>query len=342
MAVQFKLQITKRGDFAKASNFIYKVIERKELDNEETENICFVQVRMDSTSDIGRVACRNALIKQTDFQIIHQPEKIKNMSPNTRIIFTLCINWEDFKEVVSYQNVLLLLKCYSDQEIYVLITGPSDFYFKISQYLAFAVEHCGLRNQIFYKDLKEQNIKRLQERSLELSTAFFPLMVVNKETIQHLRDKCSTQIGEKAFEIIKRFGLKGKILSDVVDWKELGGVLKIFSDGSRNLLDMEDEFIMDLLRETDVLTMIFLAYLIKGTAQTEERRAKKSNEKKRKIGEKEFAGYLELMQQYADACYQLLENIIFHSDAGWGILSVRIHKFDEVIDNGYLNENYGI
>lgn len=342
MAVQFKLQITKRGDFAKASNFIYKVIERKELDNEETENICFVQVRMDSTSDIGRVACRNALIKQTDFQIIHQPEKIKNMSPNTRIIFTLCINWEDFKEVVSYQNVLLLLKCYSDQEIYVLITGPSDFYFKISQYLAFAVEHCGLRNQIFYKDLKEQNIKRLQERSLELSTAFFPLMVVNKETIQHLRDKCSTQIGEKAFEIIKRFGLKGKILSDVVDWKELGGVLKIFSDGSRNLLDMEDEFIMDLLRETDVLTMIFLAYLIKGTAQTEERRAKKSNEKKRKIGEKEFAGYLELMQQYADACYQLLENIIFHSDAGWGILSVRIHKFDEEIDNGYLNENYGI
>ena len=92
--------------------------------------------------------------------------------PPTRIIFTLCISEEEAKEVVSYQNIFLLLECYRNQEIYVLITGPSDFYFKISQYLAFALEYCGLRNRIFYKDLKEQNVKRLQERSLELSTAF--------------------------------------------------------------------------------------------------------------------------------------------------------------------------
>lgn len=136
--------------------------------------------------------------------------------------------------------------------------------------------------------------------------------------------------------------MKEKSFFDAVNWKELGGVLKILADGSRNLLDVESEYVLDLLRETDVLTMIFLAYLLRGMAQTEEYRTKKEKEKKRKIGKKELAGYAELMQQYANACYQLLENIIFHSDAGWGILSVRIHKFDEEIDNGYLNANYGI
>lgn len=342
MAVQFKLQISKMVDYAKASNFIYKVTEREELNSEETENVCFMQVRPDSTGDIGRNACKNVLIKESEFQTIHQPEKIRKITPNTRIIFTLCISEEEAKEVVSYQNIFLLLECYRNQEIYVLITGPSDFYFKISQYLAFAIEYCGLRNRIFYKDLKEQNVKRLQERSLELSTAFFPLIVINEETIQYLRDKCSAQMGERAFEIIKKSGLKGKNLSDAVNWKELGGVLKILADSSRNLLDVGGEFVLDLLRGTDVLTMIFLAYLIRGMAQTEVHRAKREKEKKRRIGEKELAGCVELIQQYANACYQLLENIIFHSDAGWGILSVRIHKYDEEIDNGYLHENYGI
>ena len=342
MAVQFKIQISKIADFSKASNFIYKVTEREGLNSEETENVCFMQVSPDPSADIGRTACRNVLIKEAGFQTIHQPEKIHLTSLNTRIIFTLCINETDFKEIVSYQNVFLLVECYRDQEIYVLITGSSEFYYKLSQYLAFALDYCSLRGHIFYKDLKEQNVKRLQERSLELSTAFFPLMVINEKSIQDLRDKCSAKIGKKALEIIEKTGLKEKSLPEAVDWKELGGVLKILSDGSRNLLDVEDEFILELIRKTDVLPMIFLAYLLRGIAQTEEHRAKKEKEKKRKIGEKELAGYIELMQQYANACYQLLENIIFHSDAGWGILSVRIHKFDEEIDNGYLNENYGI
>lgn len=344
MTVQFKLQISKREDFAKASNFIYKVAERKELNSEETDNVRFMQVRTDSTIEGGRVFCRNAFINESGFQRIHRPEGIKKLSSSIRIIFSLCISEEEFKEVVSYQNIFLLLECYREQEIYVLITGSTDFYFKISQYLAFAVEHCDLRNRIFYKDLEkqEQNMKRLQERSLELSTAFLPLMIVNEETLQYLRNKCYIQMGEKAFEIIKQAGLREKNLPGIVAWKELGGVLKILADCSKNLLDVEDEFILNLLREMDVLSIIFLAYLLRGMAQTEEHRAKRDKEKKRRIGEKELAGYADLMRQYANACYQLLENIIFHSDAGWGILSVRIHKFDEETDNRYLNRNYGI
>lgn len=342
MAVQFKLQISKMADFAKASNFINKVIGREKLNGKETSNVRYMEVRPDSAAGTGRAVCRNILINAPEFQTIHQPEKIHLTSLNTRIIFTLCISESDFKEVVSYQNVFLLLECYKNQEIYVLITGSSEFYYKLSQYLAFALDYCGLRDHIYYKDLKERNMKRLQERSLELSTAFFPLMVINEETIQDLRDKCSTKMGEKAFEIIENFGLKEKSLPEAANWKELGGVLKILSDGSRNLLDVEDGVILDLLQKTQVLPMIFLAYLLRGMAQTEEHRAKKQNDKKRKIGERELTGYVYLMQQYANACYQLLENIVFHSDAGWGILSVRIHKFDEEADNGYLNKNYGI
>lgn len=345
MAVQFKLQISKRDDFARASNFIYKVAERVELNSGETGNVQFMQIWSDPTVDIGRYACRNVLRKESEFQTIHQPEKVRNLSADVRIIFTLCINGDDFKEVVSYQDIFLLLECYREQEIYVLITGPADFYFKISQYLAFALDHCGLRNRIFYKEPEEQNVKRLQEKALELSTSFLPLMVINKETLLRLRDKCSARMGERAFEMIKESGLKGKPLLGAVEWKELGGILKILADGSRNLLDVEGKFVQDLLRETDVLTMIFLAYLLRGMAQTEEYRAKKEKEKKnnkRKIGEKELTEYVDLMQQYADACYQLLENIVFHSDAGWGILSVRIHKFDEDKNNRYLYENYGI
>ena len=345
MAVQFKLQISKRDDFARASNFIYKVAERVELNSGETGNVQFMQIWSDPTVDIGRYACRNVLRKESEFQTIHQPEKVRNLSADVRIIFTLCINGDDFKEVVSYQDIFLLLECYREQEIYVLITGPADFYFKLSQYLAFALDHCGLRNRIFYKEPEEQNVKRLQEKALELSTSFLPLMVINKETLLRLRDKCSARMGERAFEMIKESGLKGKPLLGAVEWKELGGILKILADGSRNLLDVEGKFVQDLLRETDVLTMIFLAYLLRGMAQTEEYRAKKEKEKKnnkRKIGEKELTEYVDLMQQYADACYQLLENIVFHSDAGWGILSVRIHKFDKDKNNRYLYENYGI
>lgn len=204
IAVQFKLQIAKTDDFAKVSNFIHKVTEREELNSEETKIISFMPIRSDLPADIGRTACNNVLTTESGFQTIHQPEGIRKIAPDTRIIFTLCISEENFKEVVSYQNIFLLLECYREQEIYVLITGSSDFYFKISQYLAFAVEHCDLRNRIFYRDLKEKKIKRLQKRSLELSTAFFPLMVINENTIQHLRDKCSAQMGECAFEIIKK------------------------------------------------------------------------------------------------------------------------------------------
>lgn len=69
---------------------------------------------------------------------------------------------------------------------------------------------------------------------------------------------------------------------------------------------------------------------------------KPEKSRKEPVDDRELNGYAELMQQYANACHQLMENIIFHSDAKWGIFSVRIHKQAEGKDKRYLTEIYGI
>lgn len=56
----------------------------------------------------------------------------------------------------------------------------------------------------------------------------------------------------------------------------------------------------------------------------------------------ELENYTILIKKYASACHQLLENIVFHSVARWGVRSLRIHNSNNENDRGALEKKYAL
>lgn len=341
MAVLFLIEISKTSDFAKASNFIYKVIERQKLNSDETDHIYFKRIQ-EPGEQPGRKLCTMVLDWKSELRQIHTPETIWKTNSSTSIYFILYINSGILDEIMLYQNMFLLLNCYKTYNVYSLIQGDSPFYFKLSQYLSFSLQNTCLINNIFYNEIGTDSVRRLQTNGIELSTAFLPLIIVNPDNMERLKDHCSNQLGARAMKILQNSGFcETDDLVQAISWSELGGVVKIMSNILEKLTNIKISQLLKIIEKLDTLALIFLAYLLHGISVSGRNKTRKKAEKE-PVDDRELNGYAELMQQYANACHQLMENIIFHSDAKWGIFSVRIHKQAEGKDKRYLTEIYGI
>ena len=92
--------------------------------------------------------------------------------------------------------------------------------------------------------------------------------------------------------------------------------------------NLDRERAAKIFANLDVLAVALLAYSMKDFS--------------RDISLREFSAYASLQQQYANACHQLMENIIFHSDIGWGVISIRVHKSNMEQQYSYLDSTYGL
>lgn len=340
--IVFLLEIKSKEDFARVSNFISKVCAHEELSVKETSGILYKRGhRQDELIGTSRWY-QNILNRygnflehkeiekanQVDFRSIQRPEGIKDINDKFKVIYFVIIDQKNLYEIAQYQELLLIMAGYPNACIYTLIRGNDDFYYKLSQYIALVVYKLGLWNRIMVE--RGENITRLQMRNIRQSTKFLPLILVDRENVERLKDKCINQLGKQMFSDL----FSGKIkkygdIKDKITWNELGGIVMLFLENAKKLKEIDRDGFIKIISGLDVLALAFLTYSMKNFSED--------------IDIQQLRAYAEIQQQYANACHQLLENILFHSKAGWGILSIRIHETEKKTGLvRYLSDNYGM
>lgn len=338
----FTMLIKCGEDFAKAGNFIDKVVKHIELSRDESDGVMFRRVRMDEKigdrnwlEDIRteyKEVCSGANEHgKGELSTIKTPERIKKLDDNFTSIFILLINEKDLPEIVQYQELVLLMAGYSKVKIYGYIAGNKEFYFKLSQYLYLAIQDMKLSDYVFYRYVDKEKIhpQRLQSKNTRQSGGFLPLMIVNEKNRLKLKEKCVEQLGDNTIKalVYDPDMTYSRIKSDI-EWMELGGIIMLLLQNRTAIQKLDSAKTEKIFSNLDVLAVALLAYSMKDFSGD--------------ITLQEFSAYANLQQQYANACHQLMENIVFHSDAKWGTISIRIHKNDEEDENGYLSTAYGV
>lgn len=340
----FYIRITCKSDFARCSNFISKVLLHQKLDQEETQGILYLRGKNEDagTGERGwfdmmyREYVKAEKDEQSRLQTIKSPDGIEKLSDAFRVSYLLYIDETDLKEIVQYKELLLLLGGYKHANIYCLVKGETVFYFKLSQYLSLALNSLNLYDKVYFIQEAQQgkNVEhklesqRLQKEPSQ-SREFLPLVVINKKNVERLREKCDSLLSESDWlrilsDQIKEYTqIKGE-----VQYLELGGIVGIFVENREVLLQLPPKEVCKILLGLDILALAFLAYSLKWFNAD--------------LTLDKLVEYAEVQQRYANACHQLLENVLFHSVAGWGILSVRMHRVKKDEKYQYLREQYRI
>lgn len=332
--ITFLIRISSKNDFAKCSNFINKVMSHQELDRKETENIVFLR-GLEKDQETGDYRWRRNMLgeykrwevgRESRFQLIKEPGGIKDLNSRFPVSYLLYIEQKDMAELAQFKELILLFEGYKEANIYSFIKGDKDFYFKLSQYLFAAINALHLRDRIFYET--DGKLKRFQENALQ-SARYLPLVIVNEDTTAKLKQKCKSLLNEDVWlQILDNEVREYARIKKEVEWLELGGIIKLLIENKTAIEKLPSKEVYAVLSELDVLALAFFAYSLV--------------EFKENLNWDDLVAYVKVQQQYANACHQLLENILFHSAAKWGILSIRMHKSDSEKRNDYLYQQYGL
>ncbi len=338
----FTMPVKCGEDFAKAGNFIDKVVKHIELTKEESNGILFRRAQVDEKigdrnwlEDIRTE--HNAVCSEINergeekLRIINNPEGIKNLSDRFKTHFILLIDEKDLPEIVQYQEMILLMTGYGTVKIYGYIAGSRTFYYKLSQYLYLAIQDMELGNYVYYRyeDKGKIHPQKVQSNNVLQSGGFLPLMIVNEKNRVQLKEKYAEQLGNSTIkDVIYDKKITYSTLKSNIEWRELGGIIMLLLQNRAVLQKLDPARVERIFSNLDVLALALLAYSMKEFAGD--------------ITLQELSSYANLQQQYANACHQLMENIVFHSDAGWGTISIRIHKNDADDKGSYLSTAYGL
>ena len=339
--VIFRGLIQNEEDFSRFSNFIYKVLEYKEINKAECEGIRTIQC---TGGMLPREYCKYVMLNKEGLREIRKPEVISTMRDAISPIFVLEIERRNFPEIVQYKNVMLIMKFFREAEVYCVLHGAEDFYHTVSQYFSLCNQDEKIYNRIFFCSIegKDKNkLKRLGLTGEDGSSSFLPLMFINEENNKKLKMPCGELLGEELLngifesqgEIVKKKIKEAKVNenSDNIKWEALRGSLKLWRDNSGAIKKIRKIKIVDSIKDMDTLSFILLSYTLKNFTAS-----------KQYVEINEFKNYVELLRQYANACYQLLENIVFHSASKWGILSIRVHSSQDELVRKYIIEKYNL
>lgn len=338
----FTMSIRSGEDFAKAGNFINKVMKHIELSRDESVGIMFRRARVDERignrswledirTEYSAVCSEPNKCGKEALGTIKSPERIKDLKDNFKSIFVLLIDEKDLQEIVQYQELILLMAGYNKVKIYGYIAGSNKFYYKLSQYLYLAIQEMKLSSCIFYRYVDKEKIQpqKMQGNNMLQSSGFLPLMIVNEKNRVRLKEKCVEQLGSNIIKaVIYEEDKEYSTLKSELEWRELGGIVMLLLQNRKAIQKLDSVKVEKIFSNLDVLALALLAYSMKEFAGD--------------ITLQEFSSYANLQQQYANACHQLMENIVFHSDAKWGTISIRIHKNDIDDKNSYLSTAYGL
>lgn len=332
--ITFLINISSKNDFAKCSNFISKVVLHHEITKRECDNILFLQ-GTENDGEIGSAQWRYKMLreyeawslqKESRFRTFKAPEGISKLNERYRITYLMIMDENQLDEISQYKELILLHEGYKRENIYSVIRGRRDLYFKLSQYLSVATKSLNLRDRIYFFNKEEGRMKRLQENPWQAKN-YLPLIIVDKENAKRLKQKCVDFLDQNVWlQILNGHISEYKQIQDKIDWKELGGIIRLFLNGINVLKNVPETDVFNVIKDLDVLALALFAYSLENLTDN--------------LSIVDLSEYVDTQRQYADACHQLLENILFHAVSKWGVLSIRMHRSDEQKENGYLVHQY--
>lgn len=321
--VIFMIEMETRGrGFAKASNFISKMSKRESLSLEEVYGIS--AFRYHGNGDTYRNIAEYAAQNRAHFKSISKPENL-SVSSEYQIYYCLWIEKESLRDIVDLQYDCLIKKFFNGENIFSLIDGPMDLYFKTSHYLyTISQTDDNLYNRIFYKQPDDTTgqirLQRLQRKNVGKLGDFMPLHYFSEDQ-KGFTEKLSQIIAKEKIQKTL-VGVDKQIIASPV----LQTGLDILHNAVGDVTEKKAGQIAEMLCKGDVFTFLLFAYSFM------DKRFWRENELE------VISRYYDRVRECAAGCEQLIENIVHHSTAKAGCVSIRIHeRYSE-----YLRERYQI
>lgn len=318
----FRINIESAGDsFAKASNFISKLSAKKNISAEDVSGISSLHC---SSNERGYASIAKYALKNQDaFKPIRKPENIGVVEEH-EVYYCIWINEKAIRDVVDFQYDYLIKRFYKNEKIFSVLTGKMDVYFKASHYLySMSCTDNNWYNSFFYlkKQVAEDQVMRLQINNIIRFNDFMPFQYFSKE------DNSIRKIMKEVVErdsLLAAIQLENYRLDSITPI--LRGSVEILRKIFKRLEQTVKENICDYFLEGDVFTFLLFGYACLG------------NEDWKDNSYNEIVRCYDKIQEFALSCEQLMENVINHSSAKEGGVSIRFHEGKSV----YLNKRYGL
>ena len=264
------------------------------------------------------------MYRTNEFKPINKPDMIQKGLKGRNIAVGIHIKEEQLTDVVDLQYTLLIKRYFKNIKVLFLLDGSSALRFKASHYLYSIYSE----DSDFYESFwcpETNGPVRLPRENIEHITDFFPVQYLEKENNIFAESLGTKLNSEQIFDLLSGKN-QGKEIPLI-----LKGCLKKLKK-RKNLLNKlnPDDFqkFMNTIYGDDILSFVLFSYSIEYCPG---------------ILKKDMDAYDIIMNHYraiqecAECCEQLIENIFFHSPARAGALSIRYHERK----SEYLSKQYG-
>lgn len=319
--IVFKIELgDERAGFAKASNFISKMNQGENLSLREVQGISTLRYngKVDNYRSIAEYTSQN----RANFRNILKPENLA-VSSEYRIYYCLWIQNESLKDIVDLQYDCLMKKFFKEDNIFSVLDGGMDLYFKASHYLySISCTDKDLYNRIFYKQTGDDagwiKLQRLQKQNIKKLSDFMPLQYFSED---------QRGFTEKLTRIISEENIQKALMGEseqIIASPVLQTGLDMLCTAAGDVTEERAGQIAAMLSKGDIFTFLLFAYSFMHKRFWEKTEM-----------EVIYQNY-DRVRECATGCEQLIENIVHHSTAKSGCVSIRIHeKYSP-----YLRERY--
>ncbi len=317
----FKIELGKEGEgFAKASNFISKMSKSESLSLEEVYGI--TTIRYNGKNADYRSIAEYTSQNRERFKSISKPENL-SASSEYQVYYCLWIENESLKDIIDLQYDCLMKKFFKTANIFSVLDGPVDLYFKASHYMySISSMDSDLYNRIFYK--QESNgagqikLQRLQIKNVRNLNDFMPLQYFSEDQ-KVFTEKLQQSISKENLQTALT-GEKEQMAVPLV----LQTGLNLLHNAVGTVTEEKAEQIAEMLCKGDAFTFLLFAYSFRNKSFW--------NKNEMEV----IRQHYDRIKECATGCEQLIENIVHHSTAKSGCVSIRIHEKY----SGYLRERY--
>lgn len=318
-ALIFRINLENKADsFAKVSNFISKLNAKEIMSSSDVRGVLSLSYS-NNKSDFASVA-RYAFRKQDSFKEINKPERL-GIAEDYDVYYCIWIKEDAVRDVVDFQYDYLIKKFFSNKKIFSILIGSDDMYFKASHYLySMSSEDDAWYNSVFYWK-QDDSLIRLQRKNIIRFNDFMPFQYFSKEK-NSIRRNMKEVVEKRDFlKAIHDKKYELDMISPILRGS-IGILRKLFK-----ALDQETvEKISDYLLGGDVFTFLLFCY------------ACLNNNRWKEISYNEIIVCYDKIQEFSISCEQLMENVVNHSSAKAGGVSIRFHEGK----SEYLSRRYSL
>lgn len=324
LTVVFYIDIKKEyGSFALASNFISKMTSGQEIFIGEVQGVSshvYGPVDPADFKEVRHLTEWTARSHDT-FLSIKNPDQLY-ANPDFDYIYCLHVSEDEIDDVVELQYYYLIKEYFIDVPILLILSGRQRFYHSVSHYFySVTKSRNDFYNSVFYCK-EEDGIIRLQLENIGNLKGFYPLQIVDNRRLGSLTQKVKEILSEAEF--MKMVTPAYKEVQAKVSL-EIRGCIAIWYSCRKLFTEMQMSDLYKQVDEATIMTFLLISYSLKYMRVSDIRDGGLWN------------SYFQQLREYAMGIQQLAENMVQHSTAHKGIVSIRLHKEC----NSYLVGRYG-